>query len=137
MQLIQGARTLRLEIVNGGANYDYIQMPHRHQFDSLNEFYCTAFHELSHWSEHRLGLIGHSYATNELVAEISSCYTTAQLGIPVGDDLQNHTAYLASWLKALEDDPKVIFKAASQASKATNFILSFSRTEQPDDLQEA
>lgn len=91
-------------------NYDYIQMPHRHQFDSLNEFYCTAFHELSHWSEHRLGWTGHSYATNELVAEIASCYTAAQLGIPVGEDMGNHTAYLASWLKALEDDPKAIFK---------------------------
>ena len=118
---------------------DYIQMPHVHQFGSFSEYFCTAFHELAHWSESRLGWTGHSYAFNELVAEISSCYSAAQLGIPVGDDLHNHTAYLASWLKALEDDSKAIFKAASQASKATNFILSFSRTEQsqPDDLQEA
>lgn len=120
-------------------NYDYIQMPHRHQFDSLNEFYCTAFHELAHWSEHRLGWTGHSYATNELVAEIASCYVAAQLGIPVGEDMGNHVSYVQSWLQAMECDPKAIFKAASQASKATQFILSFSRTEQsqPDDLQEA
>lgn len=118
--------------------YDYIQMPHVHQFGSFNEYFCTAFHELTHWSESRLGWKG-SYAMGELIAEISSCYTAAQLGIPVGDDLHNHTAYLASWLKALEDDPKAIFKAASQASKASQFILSFSRTEQsqPEDLQEA
>lgn len=118
---------------------DYIQMPHVHQFGAFSEYFCTAFHELAHWSEHRLGWTGHSYAFNELVAEISSCYTASQLEIPVGDDLHNHTAYLASWLKALKDDPKAIFKASSQAWKVSNFILSFSRTEQsqPDDLQEA
>lgn len=115
---------------------DYVQMPHLKQFNSFNEFFCTAFHELTHWSESRLGWKG-NYAMGELIAEISSCYTAAQLGIPVGDDLHNHTAYLASWLKALEDDPKAIFKAAGQASKATQFILGFSRTEQPqpDDMQ--
>jgi antirestriction protein ArdC len=74
----------------------------------------------------------------ELIAEISSCYTVAQLGIPAGNDLGNHTAYISSWLQAMAEDPKAILKSASQASKATNFILSFSRKvqPQPDDLQE-
>ncbi len=73
----------------------------------------------------------------ELIAEIGSSYAAAQLGVPCSDDLSNHTAYLASWLKELENDPRAILKAASQASKATEFILSFSRnTEpQPDELQ--
>jgi antirestriction protein ArdC len=40
-------------------------------------------------------------------------------------------------LKALESDPRAILKAASQASKATEFILGFSRNAepQPDELQ--
>ena len=41
-----------------------------------------------------------------------------QVGIPNSSDLSNHTAYLATWLKALEDDPRAILKAASQASQA-------------------
>ena len=115
---------------------DFIQMPNRRQFFSLNEFYSTSFHELVHWSESRLGWTG-SYAMGELVAEIGSCYIAAQLGIPGGDDLENHTSYLSSWLKELENDPKAILRAASQASKATEFILGFSRAKepQPDDLQ--
>ena len=73
----------------------------------------------------------------ELIAEIGACYAAAQLGVPCSDLLENHTAYLASWLKELENDPKAILKAASQASKATQFILSFSRNAepQPDELQ--
>ena len=78
----------------------------------------------------RLGWKG-SYALGELIAEIGACYLCAQLGVPCSDDLANHTAYLAVWLKELEDDPKVILKAASQASKATDFILSFSRNNEP------
>jgi antirestriction protein ArdC len=117
---------------------DYIQMPHLKQFNSFNEYFCTAFHELTHWSESRLGWKG-SYAQGELIAEISSCFCCSQVGIGVGEDITNQISYLDSWLQAMESDPKAILKAASQASKATQFILSFSRTEQsqPDDLQEA
>ena len=115
---------------------DFIQMPHPGQFIAQNEFYDTSFHELIHWSEVRLAWTG-SYALGELIAEIGACYTAAQLAIPCSDKLDNHTAYLASWLKELENDPKAILRAASQASKATEFILSFSRNAepQPDELQ--
>ncbi len=116
---------------------DYIQMPHPGQFIAQNEFISTNFHELVHWSEVRLGWTG-SYALGELIAEIGACYSTSQLGIPGSTDLGNHTAYLASWLKELQSDPKAIMRAASQASKATAFILGFSRQPEPEpnELQE-
>jgi antirestriction protein ArdC len=116
---------------------DYIQMPHVHQFKSFGDCFCTAFHELTHWSESRLGWNG-SYAMGELIAEISSCYVACHLGVPIGNSLSNHVSYVADWLQGMSEDPKAIFKAASQASKATDFILSFSRQAQPlpDDLQE-
>lgn len=113
---------------------DYIQMPHPGQFIAPNEFISTSFHELTHWSEVRLAWTG-SYAMGELIAEMASCFAAAQLGVPCSDNLDNHTAYLASWLKALENDPRAILKAASQASKATEFILSFSKKEQPEEMQ--
>ena len=115
---------------------DYIQMPHPGQFIAPNEFISTSFHELVHWSEVRLNWTG-SYALGELIAEIGACYAAAQLGVPCSNNLDNHTAYLASWLKELENDPRAILKAASQASKATEFILSFSRKEQLEELQTA
>ncbi len=116
---------------------DFIRMPSRHQFDLEHEFYGTCFHELCHWSECRLGWEG-SYALGELIAEIGACYLCAQTNIPSSDDLTNHTSYLSSWLKALQDDRKFIFKAAAQASKATQYILQFSRIEEVvPELQEA
>jgi antirestriction protein ArdC len=117
-------------------NSDFITVPERTRFDSPQEFYATLFHELTHWSEVRLGWEG-CYALGELIAEMGSCFLCAQTNIPSSDDLTNHTAYLASWLKALENDRKFIFKAAAQASKAAQFILSFSRVkEEVSELQE-
>jgi antirestriction protein ArdC len=113
-----------------------LRFGHPGQFIAPNEFISTSFHELVHWSEVRLGWTG-SYALGELIAEIGACYAAAQLGIPCSDDLSNHTAYLASWLKELENDPRAIMRVASQASKATEFILGFSRNTEPQpiDLQ--
>lgn len=115
---------------------DFIQVPHPGQFVAPQDFISTSFHELVHWSEVRLGWKG-SYALGELIAEIGACYLCAQTGVPCSDDLSNHTSYLQSWLNELENDPKAILKAASQASKATEFILGFSRATEPqaDDLQ--
>ena len=105
---------------------DHIWMPHWYQFDDLHEFYATQYHELVHWSEVRLGWEG-EYSMGELIAEIGSTFLCAQTNVPGSDDLKNHTMYLASWLKELQNDRKFIFKAAAQASKAAEFILSFSR----------
>ena len=57
------------------------------------------------------------------------CFLCNEVGIPQSDDLSNQAAYLASWLKVLQADPSAIFTAASQASAAVDFILSFSRKE--------
>ena len=61
----------------------------------------------------------------ELAAEIGSCYVSAQLGIPQGEGLGNHAAYLRSWLEALKNDRSYIFRASRQASKVTDFLLGF------------
>jgi antirestriction protein ArdC len=114
---------------------DHIQMPFKATFESQHEWYATHFHELCHWSEKRLAWEG-SYALGELVAEIASCFLASGVGIPQSDDLSNHHAYLQAWLKELEGDPKAIFKAATQASKAADFILSFSRPQQDEATDE-
>lgn len=121
---------------------DYIGMPSRGQF-SLPEFYETMFHEMVHWTEasHRLNwdrkLPENTYACGELIAELGGCFLANEIGLPIADNLTNHVAYLKNWLDAMKADPKFIFKAASQASRAVDFILSFSRSpvdvEQPAD----
>ena len=104
---------------------DFIQIPPRETF-ALPEYYETVFHELTHWSEHRLHWEG-SRPMAELIAEIGSCFTATELGLPNAQNMQNHAAYVQNWLQAMQNDPKFIFDAASQGSKAADFILSFSR----------
>lgn len=105
---------------------DYITVPHEDQFHTFPAFAETVLHELVHHSEHRLGWTG-SYAEGELRAEIGACFLATALGVPNSGDLTNHTAYVQTWLQALENDPKFIFQASSAASKAADYILSFSR----------
>ena len=119
---------------------DYIQVPPKATFESLDEYYGTCFHELCHWSEHTSRLNWsrkekeNTYALGELVAEIGSCYLCRELGVPASENLENHIAYVGTWLKAMRSDPRFIFSGSAQASKAADFILSFSR--KPEEVPE-
>ena len=62
----------------------------------------------------------------------ASCYVAAELGIPQGEGLGNHAAYLKNWLEALKNDRNFIFKAAKQASKVTDFLLGFVKKPEPE-----
>lgn len=114
---------------------DYVQVPPKASFVEADEYYETVFHELVHATEHPTRLNWsrkereNSYAMGELVAEIGACYLARELGVPASEDLTNHVAYLGRWLKAMKDDPRFIFKASAQASRAADYLLSFSRSE--------
>jgi antirestriction protein ArdC len=113
---------------------DFIQVPPQPAFFQQIDYYRTCFHELGHWTgaKHRLardhsGRFGsHPYAREELVAEMTSAFVCAALGIT---PTVRHTDYLANWLEVLKEDNRAIFRAASQASKASDFILAFDRAQ--------
>ncbi len=123
-------------IGGAGAFYDvggdYVQVPPQPAFAHQIDFYRTALHELGHWtgSKTRLardqsGRFGSAlYAREELCAELASAYLCAALGIV---PTVRHADYLGSWLTVLRADSRAIFKAASQASKAADFLLAFVR----------
>ena len=113
---------------------DFIIVPQEERFHDFPAFAETVLHEAVHWSEWRTGWSG-SYAEGELRAEIGACFLATALGIPNSDDLTNHTAYVQSWLQALENDPKFIFRASAAASKAADFILNFSRPKEEADAE--
>jgi len=120
---------------------DFITLPLKSQFEQglggMAEFYSTAFHELAHWSEVRLGWTG-SYALGELRAEMAAVFMSAEIGIPSSDRLSsNHAAYLDHWIKAMKEDHKVIFRISSAACAAADYILSFSRADQPKEEEAA
>ena len=109
---------------------DYIQLPEREDFYNAAMFYSTACHELGHWSGHSSRLNratcmndrnSEDYAKEELVAELASLFVSAETGLPF--DPSQHAAYIKSWLRALKKDKNELFRAASAASKATDYLL--------------
>jgi antirestriction protein ArdC len=111
-------------------SYDFIQVPPQPAFFEQINYYRTCFHELGHWTGHRSRLDrdmksrngSKDYAREELVAEMASAFVCAALFI---QPTVRHTDYLASWLQVLREDKRAIFRAASLASKAADFILGF------------
>jgi len=57
-----------------------------------------------------------------LVAEIAACFLASEMGFT--PDFEQSAAYIEKWLQALNDDHSLIFKAASAAQKAVDFIKS-------------
>jgi putative DNA primase/helicase len=110
---------------------DSITLPEREQFHAPDGYYATALHELGHWTGHPNRLdrdLAHpfgseGYAREELRAEIASLMLGERLEI--GHDPGQHAAYVGSWIKALQDDPREIFRAASDAEKIAGFVMAF------------
>jgi antirestriction protein ArdC len=118
---------------------DYIQMPQRQAFESRAAYYGTLAHEACHWTGHenrldrlnKLARFGNeAYAVEELVASLGSSFLCNEVGVTQAEDLSNEAAYLSAWLNILQADATAIFTASSQASRAVDFILSFSRQDQ-------
>lgn len=113
---------------------DQITMPTKEQFDTPDRYYATALHELSHWTGHPSRLnrdtLSHpfgseEYAKEELRAEIGSMMLGMNLGI--GHDPGQHAAYVKSWIKVLEDNPREIYSASKDAEKIMSYILDLEK----------
>ncbi len=120
---------------------DFIQVPDKKFFIDTASYYAVIFHEMAHWSGHhsRLnrdlsGLRGSTaYAREELVAEIASMFISVETGIPQKQEhFDNHVAYVNSWISLLEKDHNALFKAISDAEKATDFVLQLERKQNND-----
>jgi antirestriction protein ArdC len=107
----------------------FVQVPPQHAFHDQVNFYRTCLHELSHATGHasRLGrnltngFGSKDYAREELVAEMGSAFLCASLGIV---PTVRHADYIGAWLEVLREDNRAIFRAASMASKAADWLLS-------------
>ena len=121
--------------------FDTIHLPPRAAFLSAETYYGTSIHELVHWTGHASRLNRETlnksrvfsttdeyYSREELVAEIGSMMLAAEKGIP--HDPAQHAAYVSSWIKALKEDKNEIFRAASAASAAADYVLGRSRKQE-------
>jgi len=114
---------------------DQITLPERGQFPSASHYYQTALHELGHATGHesrlnrpslqegvKAGFGSEAYAKEELRAEMSAMMTGQRVG--VGHDPSRGAAYVEGWLKALQDDPREIYRAASEAQKISDHLVA-------------
>lgn len=107
---------------------DKITMPLKAQFEAPDKYYATLLHELGHWTGHKdrldrsiMNKFGtEAYAREELRAEIASLLIGQELRI--GHDPGQHTAYVDSWIKVLQDTPFEIHAAAADAEKIFNYL---------------
>lgn len=119
----------------GRAYYKYIDdsihLPQKEFFLSEYEYHATALHELAHatGAGHRLnrnmggGFGTPSYAYEELVAEISSSFMGEHLHIEQTEEhIQNHAAYVQSWIEQIKKTPDILTRAIRDADNAANFL---------------
>ena len=115
---------------------DEVVVPDKRQYEHIEEYYSTAFHELTHSTmkasrcnreEDRKGkkcaFGSEVYSKEELVAEIGAAALVNISGIESEHSFRNSVAYIQSWLKALKDDPQMIVYASAQAQKAVDYII--------------
>lgn len=132
-------------IQEGGARAYYRQdtdtvfMPDFERFNSPAYYYGTLSHELVHWTRHsrrldrdfgqqRWGDAG--YAMEELVAELGAAFIGTIHGFAQSEHIEDHASYLKTWIKALQDDKRAIFKAAAKAQEAVDFLTGSASDEQ-------
>lgn len=110
-----------------GPGRDFIQIPHQGAFPTVEAWAGVLCHEIGHWTSapHRmnrtLGTWGtDAYAAEELRAEIFSACMCARLAVPTPMD--NHAAYVSSWVKKLREDKFEIFRAAKDARGMVDYV---------------
>lgn len=124
---------------------DKIYVPQRNQFTNVESFCRTLLHEMGHSTGHssrldreQCGLKQNrqKYAFEELIAELSSVFTANAIGLDlrgIDDDkplaadevdaISNSAAYLKGWASELKDPGGELLKAATRASKATDYLV--------------
>ena len=113
---------------------DKIFLPSRESFESYKRFLEVGLHEMGHATGHESRLNrpisnrfgSPEYAREELVAELCSVFTRADLGLtidPSGKDFENNGAFLQNWLQVLKEEPDFLFQSTAQAEAASEYIL--------------
>jgi antirestriction protein ArdC len=107
---------------------DFMRVPPPRAFFEPINWHRTMLHDILHLVGRRLGrdlsatFGSKKYAYEEIVCELSTSFVCAALGIV---PTVRHADYIASWTEILQEDDRAIVRAASAASKAADYLLSF------------
>lgn len=124
---------------------DQITMPKAEYFKTEYGYISTFLHEAGHATGHKSRLnrnIQNSfgtpdYAREELRAEIASAFTAQELEIRMADAIQlnNHKAYIQSWIEILEKNPNELFASIRDAEKISDYLIEKGQLKQEIDSQ--
>jgi antirestriction protein ArdC len=107
-------------------------LPPIESFRDGESFYATLAHECTHWTKHPSRLQrdfgrktwgDEGYVLEELVAELGSAFMCADLEL-TPEVQEDRASCIATWLKVLKNDNRVIFRAASYAQCTVNDLHS-------------
>lgn len=113
---------------------DVVRVPMINQYENVEEYYSTLFHELTHSTgvparldrkegfskKARFG--SKEYGREELVAEMGAAMLVNVCGIETDKSFRNSAGYIQNWLQTIKGDSKLVVSAASRAEKAVNYI---------------
>ena len=148
--IVENARLCPIHHAGFAAFYspqdDVIRIPAPSIFRSQEEYFHTLYHEMIHASGHisrlnREGIMQHTkfgserYSKEELVAELGAAFLSNEAGILDSVRFENSAAYLGSWVQKLENDPRLIVSAASQAQRSSDFIMGIEHKESLQECQ--
>lgn len=124
---------------------DSITMPPDVSFESPYGYMATLLHECGHATGHssRLnrdlsGRFGsESYAKEELRAEIASAFTSQALGMDTdagsfASEMDNHKAYIQSWISVIKDKPNELFAAIKDAEAISDYLIEKGEFQLPE-----
>jgi antirestriction protein ArdC len=119
---------------------DTVTLPEPGDFESAEEFYNVAFHELGHSTGHESRLnrkavtdafrTKHEYSQEELVAEFCASFLATEAGVerPV---IENSAAYIAHWKSFLKGNSQALVIGAAQGQKAAEYISNKAHAASP------
>ncbi|MCD7825116.1 MAG: ssDNA-binding domain-containing protein [Clostridiaceae bacterium] len=112
---------------------DKIHMPGPERFKDGYSYFSTFLHEAGHATGHESRLNRQivnqygtpEYAREELRAEIASAFISQTLGLSAknSEHMENHKAYIQSWISILEKNPAELFSAIKDAEKISDYLL--------------
>lgn len=111
---------------------DEVNLPLLSSFRSVEDYYHTMFHELTHATGHSTRLDrgfdksqsfgSEDYSKEELIAELGACFLSGHSGI-AAKTIDDSASYINGWIKALKDDKKMLVHAGAKAQQAADYIL--------------
>ncbi len=110
---------------------DEIHLVPRKQFKSAEAFLGTLLHEMAHSTGDfkrlnrgfKNNIDKNEYAMEELIAELSTTFLEADLGINLEFENTEHLDYLGSWIDILKEDPNVLHKVCKNATEVSEFLM--------------